>query len=129
VQNASAKLCTENDPKKIISYWTQCLRESMLRDPNLKTRHQVKIEQVLEGRLPQDVVEDIQACFKTSGKSQKTRLDPKSRMRSVARSAGQTSERGTGQKRETCKSTLKKGWHQADRVLQLRRSATCAISA
>jgi hypothetical protein len=93
-QKVSAKPCTENDPKKIISYWTQCLRESMLRDPNLKNRHQVKVEQVLEGRLPQDVVERIQACFKTGGKSQKTRSDPKSRMRSVARPAGQTSAGG-----------------------------------
>jgi len=41
------------------------------------------------------------------------------------------SEQKEGQvkKEKLCKSTLKKGWHQADRVLQLRRSATCAISA
>jgi hypothetical protein len=38
--------------------------------------------------------ESIQACFKTSGKSQKTRSDPKSRTRSVARPAGQTSAGG-----------------------------------
>jgi hypothetical protein len=55
-QKVSAKPRTENDPKNIISYWAQCLRESMLRDPDLKNRHQVKVEQVLEGRLPQDVV-------------------------------------------------------------------------
>jgi hypothetical protein len=93
-QKVSAKPCTENDPKKIIGYWTQCLRESMLRDPDLKNRHQVKVEEVLEGRLPQDVVKRIQAYFKTSGKSHKTRSDPKSRMRSVAGPAGQTSAGG-----------------------------------
>lgn len=83
-----ANVCTENDPKKIVSYWTQCLRESLLRDPNLKNHQSVKIEQVLKGRLPPDVVARIQAALKT-GKSEKIRSDPKSRP-----PAGQTSAAG-----------------------------------
>jgi hypothetical protein len=66
----------------------------MLRDPKLKHHQQVKIEQVIAGRLPADVVTRIQASLKASGKSKKTRSDPKSRLGSVAPPAGQTSAAG-----------------------------------
>jgi len=66
----------------------------MLRDPKLKHHQQVKIEQVLAGRMPPDVVARIQASIKTSGKSKETRSDPKSRLGSVAPPAGQTSAAG-----------------------------------
>ena len=92
----SANPCTENDPKKIVGYWTQCLRESMLRDPDLKHRHHVKTEQVIEGRLPPDVVKHIQTSLKARGKSEKTRTrsDPKSRFGSVDPPAGRGSAVG-----------------------------------
>jgi AAA domain len=63
----------ENDPKKVVDYWTWCLRELMLRDPKLTNHQQVKIEHVLGGWLPLDVV----SALKT-GKSEKSRSDPKS---------------------------------------------------
>jgi hypothetical protein len=66
----------------------------MLRDPKLKHHQQVKIEQVIAGRLPADVVARIQASLKASGKSKKTRSDLKSRLESVAPPAGQTSAAG-----------------------------------
>jgi hypothetical protein len=66
----------------------------MLRDPKLKHHQQVKIEQVIAGRLPADVVARIQASLKASGKSKKTRSDPKSRLEKVAPPAGQTSAAG-----------------------------------
>jgi hypothetical protein len=64
----------EIDPQKVVGYWTRCLRESMLRDPKLTNHQQVKIEHVLGGWLPLDVV----SALKT-GKSEKSRSDPKSR--------------------------------------------------
>src|SRR6516225_2842144 len=87
-----ANPCT--DPKAIVGYWSRCLRETMLRDPKLKHHQQVKIEQVIAGRLPADVVARIQASLKASGKSKKTRSDPKSRLEKVAPPAGQTSAAG-----------------------------------
>jgi AAA domain/PLD-like domain len=64
---------TERDPKQLVRYWRQCLRESMLRDPKIQEGVTVECEQVEAGHLPPSVVDEIHAQPKKTDSSEKPR--------------------------------------------------------
>ena len=70
---APATACTEGDPKQLVRYWRQCLREAILRDPKIQDGVTVECEQVDAGYLPPSVVDGIHAQSKKTDSSKKPR--------------------------------------------------------